>query len=169
MAAPATEASAGPSFTVGTRKSNLALIQTQYVADSLAAANSGTSFPVAHMTTKADANQTTPLHLLAPYSSTTPAKSIWTDELESALLDGRFDILVHSCKDVPTLLREGCEIACLLERHDPRDALVIKAGLDYKSLDELPEGSVVGTGSVRRVAQLKRAYPGLRFEDMVSS
>lgn len=155
-----------PTLTVGTRKSNLALIQTQHVADALAAVNPGTAFPVAHMTTKADANQTTPLHLLAPYSSKTPAKSIWTDELESALLDGRFDILVHSCKDVPTAIRDGCEVACLLKRHDPRDALVIKAGLGFKSLDELPAGSVVGTGSVRRVAQLKRAYPALKFEDM---
>jgi hydroxymethylbilane synthase len=155
-------------FVVGTRKSNLALIQTQHVADSLAAANAGKAFPVSHMTTKADANQSTPLHLLAPYSSSTPAKSIWTDELESALLDGRFDLLVHSCKDVPTLIREGCEVAALLERHDPRDALVVKEGLPYKSLDEMPAGSVIGTGSVRRVAQLKRAYPNLRFEDMVS-
>lgn len=155
-------------FVVGTRKSNLALIQTQYVADSLASANGGKSFPVSHMTTKADANQTTPLHLLAPYSSSTPAKSIWTDELESALLDGRFDLLVHSCKDVPTAIRPGCEIAAQLERHDPRDALVVKAGLPYKSLDELPAGSIVGTGSVRRVAQLKRAYPKLKFDDMVS-
>ncbi|KLT44290.1 hypothetical protein CC85DRAFT_283802 [Cutaneotrichosporon oleaginosum] len=153
-------------FVVGTRKSNLALIQTQHVADSLAAANAGKAFPVHHMTTKADANQSTPLHLLAPYNSATPAKSIWTDELESALLDGRFDLLVHSCKDVPTLIREGCEVAALLERHDPRDALVVKQGLPYKSLDEMPAGSIIGTGSVRRVAQLKRAYPKLRFEDM---
>ncbi|BEJ14810.1 hypothetical protein CspHIS471_0405770 [Cutaneotrichosporon sp. HIS471] len=153
-------------FVVGTRKSNLALIQTGHVADALAAANSGKTFPVAHMTTKADANQSTPLHLLAPYNSAIPAKSIWTDELESALLDGRFDLLVHSCKDVPTLIREGCEIAAMLERHDPRDALVVKEGLSYKSLDEMPAGSIIGTGSVRRVAQLKRAYPNLRFEDM---
>lgn len=156
------------SFTVGTRKSNLALIQTHHVADALGAANPGTAFPVMDMTTVGDRNQTTPLHLLSPYNSAQPAKSLWTDELEAALLDGRMDILVHSCKDVPTLLQDGCEIAALPERHDPRDAFVVKAGLKYKSLDELPAGSVIGTGSVRRIAQLRRAYPQLKFDDMVS-
>lgn len=153
---------------VGTRKSNLALIQTHMVADALASANEGTAFPVVDMTTAGDRNQTTPLHLLSPYNSTTPAKSLWTDELESALLDGRMDLLVHSCKDVPTTIRQGCEIGALLERHDPRDAFVVKAGLHYKTIDELPAGAVVGTGSVRRVAQLSRAYPHLKFADMVS-
>jgi hypothetical protein len=115
-----------------------------------------------------DRNQTTPLHLLSPYNSAQPAKSLWTDELEAALLDGRMDILVHSCKDVPTLLKDGCEIAALPQRHDPRDALVVKAGLPYTSLDQLPDGAVIGTGSVRRIAQLRRAYPALKFDDMVS-
>lgn len=164
MAAPKT----ADTFVVGTRKSNLALTQTQYVADMLALRNSA-QFPVRHMTTVGDRNQTTPLHLLQPYQSGQPAKSLWTDELEAALLDGRFDVLVHSCKDVPTLLREGCEIACLLERHDPRDALVVKKGLEYKSLKDLPKGAVIGTGSVRRIAQLSRAYPDLKFADMVST
>lgn len=163
MAAPKT----ADTFVVGTRKSNLALTQTQFVADSLALKNSA-QFPVRHMTTVGDRNQTTPLHLLQPYQSNQPAKSLWTDELEAALLDGRFDVLVHSCKDVPTLLRDGCEIACLLERHDPRDALVVKKGLEYKSLKDLPKGAVIGTGSVRRIAQLSRAYPDLKFADMVS-
>lgn len=155
------------SLTVGTRKSNLALIQTHQVADKLAEANPGVSFSVMDMTTVGDRNQTTPLHLLAPYNSNQPAKSLWTDELEGALLDGRMDLLVHSCKDVPTVLRDGCEIAALLERHDPRDAFVVKRGLDYKSLDDLPAGSIIGTGSVRRIAQLRRAYPHLKFNDMV--
>lgn len=113
-----------------------------------------------------DKNQTTPLHLLSPYSSTQPAKSLWTDELEAKLLAGDLDLIVHSCKDVPTVLKEEFEIACLLEREDPRDGVAIKAGSGFTSLEELPEGSVVGTGSVRRVAQLKRAFPGLVFEDM---
>jgi hydroxymethylbilane synthase len=167
MAAPKSDSS----FIVGTRKSNLALVQTQFVADALAAASvaAGTpaTFPVVHMTTVGDRNQTTPLHLLSPYNSAQPAKSLWTDELEAALLDGRMDLLVHSCKDVPTTIREGCEVAALLERHDPRDAFVVKQGLEYKSLDDLPAGAVIGTGSVRRIAQLRRAYPHLKFDDMV--
>ncbi|KAL7421804.1 porphobilinogen deaminase [Cryptotrichosporon argae] len=169
MSSPSTAigaASAPTTFSIGTRRSNLALVQTNLVASALGSANPSASFPVVSMSTVGDRNQTTPLHLLSPYSSSQPAKSLWTDELEAALLRGTFDMLVHSCKDVPTALRDGCEIAALLEREDPRDALVVKLGLDYKSLDDLPDGSVVGTGSVRRVAQLKRAYPQLKFDDM---
>ena len=156
-------------FILGTRKSQLALVQTQLVADSLAAVNAPRKFTVEWMTTLGDRNQQTPLHLLTPYSQQQPAKSLWTDELEAKLQTGHFDLLVHSLKDVPTTLKEGFEIACIPQREDPADALVVKKGLDYKTLDDLPDGSIVGTGSVRRVAQLKRAYPTLRFEDMVSS
>lgn len=56
-----------------------------------------------------------------------------------------------------------------MQREDPRDAVVMREGSAYKTLDQLPDGSVVGTGSVRRVAQLKRAFPGLKFDDMVSA
>ena len=94
--------------------------------------------------------------------------SLWTTELEDALFDGDLDILVHSLKDVPTKLKEGCEIVPLLEREDRRDCLVVKNGLAYRSLRDLPPGSVVGTGSVRRVAQMKRRFPLLVFKDVVS-
>jgi len=67
---------------------------------------------------------------------------------------------------MPTTLPEGCALGAITEREDPRDAVVMKASLDYKSLDELPEGSVVGTSSVRRIAQLRRAYPHLHFADV---
>ncbi|KAK8865953.1 porphobilinogen deaminase [Kwoniella newhampshirensis] len=202
-------------FVLGTRKSQLALVQTGHVADALRelhtsaysrdddddlkisshddcastpdielpAAERGVqdgtsmemekpyfpqpySFSVEWMTTVGDRNQTTPLHLLSPYSSTQPAKSLWTDELEARLIHGHFDMLVHSFKDVPTVLKDGCEIGCVVQREDPRDALVVKKGLSYKRLEDLPDGSIVGTGSVRRVAQLKRAFPNLVFEDM---
>ena len=76
-------------------------------------------------------------------------------------------MLVHSLKDVPTTLPDGCELGAILKREDPVDSLVMKTGLDYKSLDELPDGSVVGTSSVRRVAQLRRLYPKLKFADVV--
>jgi hydroxymethylbilane synthase len=156
------------SYTVGTRKSALALVQTHLVADALAHLHPGTSFPVVHSTTIGDRNQSTPLHLLSPYSSSQPAKSLWTDELEALLAKGDFDLLVHSLKDVPTTLKEGFEIAACMKREDPRDAFVVREGLGYKRIEDLPKGSVIGTGSVRRVAQLKRAFPGLKFEDMVS-
>lgn len=163
---PSTFPRALTSFVLGTRKSNLALIQTHMVCDTLSALHPGCNFSVEWMTTVGDRNQQTPLHLLTPYSQQQPAKSLWTDELEARMMSLGFDLIVHSLKDVPTTLKEGCEIACMLEREDPRDALVVKQGLDYKTLDDLPDGSIVGTGSVRRVAQLKRAYPKLRFEDM---
>ncbi len=156
-------------FILGTRKSNLALIQTHLVVSSLSDFHPFLEFLVESLTTVGDRNQITPLQLLTPYSQQQPAKSLWTDELEARLTNGHFDLLVHSLKDVPTSLKEGCEIGAMLKREDPRDCLVVKAGEEerFRSLEDLPEGSVVGTGSVRRVAQLKRRFPGLRFEDMV--
>lgn len=113
------------------------------------------------MSTEGDKNQSQALYLLG-------GKALWTKELEVALKEGLVDMLVHCCKDVPTTLPDGCELGAVLEREDPVDSLVVKKGLGYKSLEELPEGSVVGTSSVRRVAQLKRAFPGLKFADVVS-
>ncbi|KAH7103499.1 porphobilinogen deaminase [Auriculariales sp. MPI-PUGE-AT-0066] len=92
--------------------------------------------------------------------------SIWTTELEDALIAGELDLLVHALKDCPTTVREGCEIIPILDRENSTDCLVVKAGLKYTSLDELPEGSLVGTGSIRRIAQLKKRYPGLKFQDL---
>lgn len=107
-----------------------------------------------------DKNQTQPLYLLG-------GKALWTKELEVALLDKTVDAIVHSLKDVPTSFPDGCDLGAVLEREDPSDALVVKAGLDYLTLDEMPEGSVIGTSSVRRVAQLRKMYPKLKFADIV--
>jgi hydroxymethylbilane synthase len=104
-------------------------------------------------------NKVTPLYQF-------DAKALWTRELEVALLEGEIDMIVHSLKDMPTTLPEGCALGAITEREDPRDAVVMKSSLKYKSLDELPEGSVVGTSSVRRIAQLRRAYPHLHFADV---
>jgi hydroxymethylbilane synthase len=157
-------------FVLGTRKSALALVQADLVAEALRALYPSPTydFPIKSMSTVGDRNQTTPLHLLAAYSPNHPAKSLWTDELEASLMTGGMDMIVHALKDVPTTLKDGCEIACMLEREDPRDAFVGREGLEYKKLEDLPDGSVVGTGSVRRVAQLRRKFPNLKFEDMVS-
>lgn len=75
-------------------------------------------------------------------------------------------MIVHSLKDMPTQLPAGCVLGCIMDRADARDALVVKTGLEYKSIAELPEGSVVGTSSVRRSAQVKRRYPHLVFKDV---
>lgn len=111
------------------------------------------------MSTMGDKNQVTALHEFG-------AKSLWTHELEAHLLEGKLDFIVHCLKDMPTQLPPNCTIGCIMEREDPRDAVVMKASLDYKTLLELPPGSVVGTSSVRRSAQVKRLYPHLKFKDV---
>lgn len=151
---------------LGTRRSNLAHCQTSLVRSALLPLHPSFDYIISSHSTVGDKNQNTPLHLLSPYSSAQPAKSLWTEELEAKLLKEELDLIVHSCKDVPTTLGEDFEIACSPEREDPRDGVAMKEGLPYKTLEDLPAGSVVGTGSVRRVAQLKRAFPGLVFQDM---
>jgi hydroxymethylbilane synthase len=146
-------------FRIGTRKSKLARIQTEMIATALQYLYPDHTFPVQPMSTMGDMNKVTPLYQF-------DAKALWTRELEVALLEGEIDMIVHSLKDMPTTLPEGCALGAITEREDPRDAVVMKASLDYKSLAELPEGSVVGTSSVRRIAQLRRAYPHLHFADV---
>ena len=90
-------------------------------------------------------------------------KGLFVKELETALEDGRADIAVHSLKDVPMDLPGGFALACVLEREDPRDALVSPR---YASLAELPQGAVVGTSSLRRVVLLRALRPDLRIEPL---
>ena len=111
------------------------------------------------MATMGDKNQVTALHEFG-------AKSLWTHELEAQLLEGKLDLIVHCLKDMPTQLPPKCVIGCIMEREDPRDVVIMKPTLPYKTLAELPDGSVVGTSSVRRSAQVKRKYPGLKFKDV---
>ncbi|WP_256354724.1 MULTISPECIES: hydroxymethylbilane synthase [unclassified Variovorax] len=90
-------------------------------------------------------------------------KGLFVKELELALEEGRADIAVHSLKDVPMELPDGFTLTCVLEREDPRDALVSPR---HASLDELPEGAVVGTSSLRRVVLLQELRPDLRIEPL---
>ncbi|KZT08909.1 porphobilinogen deaminase [Laetiporus sulphureus 93-53] len=146
-------------FTLASRASELARIQTNIVRDALAAQNPSTTFETSFMSTGGDKNQSQALYLLG-------GKALWTKELEVALREREVDMLVHSFKDVPTELPEGCEIAGVMERENPVDCLIVRKDKEWKSLDDLPDGSVVGTSSVRRVAQLKRRYPKLVFKDV---
>lgn len=146
-------------FRIGTRKSKLARIQTELIATALQYLYPDHTFPVQPMSTLGDLNKVTPLYQF-------DAKALWTRELEVALLEGEIDMIVHSLKDMPTTLPEGCALGAITEREDPRDAVVMKSSLNYKSLDELPEGSIVGTSSIRRIAQLRRAHPHLFFADI---
>ncbi len=90
-------------------------------------------------------------------------KGLFTKELEVALLDGRADLAVHSLKDVPMELPEGFALAAVLRREDPRDAFVSPR---YASLEELPEGAVLGTSSLRRAAQIRRRHPRLQVRPL---
>jgi len=155
----------GRKFTLASRASQLAQIQTNTVLASLEALfpvalsnDTNPSFTTSFMATAGDKNQSQALYLLG-------GKALWTKELEVALLEKEVDMLIHSFKDVPTTLPDGCVIGAILEREDPVDSLVVKRGETWKTLEELPAGSVVGTSSVRRVAQLKRKFPELKFLD----
>jgi hydroxymethylbilane synthase len=88
-------------------------------------------------------------------------KSLFTKDLEDALRNGGVDFVVHSLKDLPTSLPVGMAIGAVLEREDPRDALVLNEDHAGKTLQTLPKGSIIGTSSLRRSAQLARYYPHL--------
>ncbi|EAU37056.1 porphobilinogen deaminase [Aspergillus terreus NIH2624] len=158
-----TSGAANPSpkttFTIGTRKSKLALLQTDLVQAALQKAWPQYSFRIHSRETAGDQNTT-----IALRDFTT--KNLWTQELEDLLIAGDVDLIVHSLKDVPTLLPPSCTLGPMLKREDTRDVLVVKKGLSYKSLDDLPAGSVVGTSSIRRTAQLARRYPHLKIIDV---
>ncbi|KAF9455384.1 porphobilinogen deaminase [Collybia nuda] len=159
-------ASSSRTFTLASRASQLAQIQTNIVLASLQARfpppsefQAGPRFATSFMATAGDKNQSQALYLVG-------GKAFWTKELEVALNEGAVDMIIHSLKDVPTTLPDGLVIGAILQREDPADSLVVKSGAAWKSLEELPEGSVIGTSSVRRVAQLKRKFPGLKFLDV---
>jgi len=139
---------------LASRSSQLAQIQTNIVLDTLKGAFPERAFGTAFMSTQGDKDLSRALYLLG-------GKSLWTKELEVALLKGEVDMLVHSLKDVPTAMPEGCALGAILEREYGEDSLVVKKGYTVDgrtvhTLDDLPAGAVIGTSSVRRVAQLKR-------------
>ncbi|KAI1767460.1 porphobilinogen deaminase [Hypoxylon sp. FL1150] len=146
---------------VGTRKSALALKQADYVVSALSKLHPTVNFEVRGMHSAADKDKVTALYKFG-------GKGLWTNELEAELSAGDLDMIVHSLKDMPTSLPEGLVLACITPREDPRDVVVVKKALEekYKTLADLPEGAVVGTSSVRRMAQIRRRYPHLRFKDM---
>lgn len=166
MATPATEASASSTtIKIGTRESALAMKQTHIVVAALEALHPTLTFSIHAVKTMGDKDQTTPLYNFG-------GKGLWTSELEAKLAGGDVDMIVHSLKDMPTTLPDGCVLGCVTRREDPRDVVVLKRGLvereDAKmaGLKDLPAGAVIGTSSVRRIAQLRRIYPALEFQDV---
>ncbi len=136
---------------LGTRASRLARSQSQQVADRLTELT-GRTVELVDIVTKGDST-TAPLHTLG-------GQGVFTSALREALLDGQIDFAVHSLKDLPTAPADGLTLAAIPERVDPRDALVARDGL---TLAELPTGSKVGTGSLRRSAQIRALGLGVEL------
>ncbi|CAH0718509.1 unnamed protein product, partial [Brenthis ino] len=144
---------------VGSRQSELALIQTNFVIDCLKKMYPEKEFTIVKMTTLGDRILNVSLPKIGE-------KSLFTKDLEDALRNDSVDFVVHSLKDLPTSLPEGLTIGAVLEREDPRDALVLREDVKDLTLSTLPEGSVIGTSSLRRTAQLRGSYPHLTVSDV---
>ena len=141
---------------VATRKSALAMAQTTMVAEAIVKANPGTSYELVSMTTEGDRR-------LDKSLASFGGKGVFIKELEVALLEGRADIAVHSLKDMPAEVLPEFKLAAVLHREDPRDAFVARGGVDGCKFMELPAGARIGTGSIRRVVQLKALRPDLEY------
>jgi len=149
-----TERTALPPITIATRESRLALWQAEHVQALLRAR--GHTVNLLGMTTLGD-------QILDRSLSKVGGKGLFVKELETALEDGRAHIAVHSLKDVPMVLPEGFALACVMEREDPRDAFVSPR---YARLQDLPQGAVVGTSSLRRQVLLHALRPDLKIEPL---
>ncbi len=141
---------------IATRKSPLALWQANFVKDRLEALHPQLQVELVPMSTQGDKILDTPLAKVG-------GKGLFVKELETAMLEGRADIAVHSMKDVPVEFPEGLGLHTICEREDPRDAFVSNR---FKAIAELPQGAVVGTSSLRRQCQLRAARPDLVIRDL---
>src|SRR6476661_8222761 len=142
---------------IGTRSSELALRQARIVQSALL--DRGVESELVTYRTLGDKRLDEPL-------STIGAKGLFTKELEVDLRKGKTDLAVHSLKDLPTDSPPGLVVAAVLEREDPRDALVLNRDIMGQSLDDLPPGSRVGTSSLRRRAQLLALRPDLDVAEL---
>ena len=141
---------------IATRKSPLALWQANFVKDRLEALYPDLRVELVPMSTQGDKILDTPLAKVG-------GKGLFVKELETAMLEGRADIAVHSMKDVPVEFPEGLGLHTICEREDPRDAFVSNR---FDRIDALPQGAVVGTSSLRRQCQLRAARPDLVIRDL---
>ena len=142
------------SYIIGTRGSGLALWQAHAVEAAILDAKPGSDVEVRIISTKGDRVLDKPLEQIGD-------KGLFTKELEAALIDGEVDLCVHSMKDVPAELPDGCMIGAMLPRADVRDVLACGPRISASSLDEVPAGSRIGTGSLRRTAQLRALFPNI--------
>ena len=145
-----------PIIRIATRHSPLAMWQAHFVKDALLKHHPELTVELLPMKTKGDKILDTPLAKVG-------GKGLFVKELEVAMLEGRADIAVHSMKDVPVDFPEGLGLKVICEREDPRDAFVSNT---YKNIDDLPQGAVVGTSSLRRQCQIRNLRPDLVIKDL---
>ncbi|GMA52338.1 porphobilinogen deaminase [Alicyclobacillus contaminans] len=138
---------------VASRRSELAMTQTQWVLRTLQARHPNLEVEIVPVVTKGD-------RILDISLSKVGGKGLFVSEIEACLLSGEADFAVHSLKDVPATLAPGLQLSAIPKREDPRDALICRSAT---SLRALPKGAVIGTSSLRRVAQLAAHRPDLRF------
>ena len=144
---------------IATRKSALALAQTTMAADAIVAANAAAeplTYELVSMTTEGDRR-------LDKSLASFGGKGVFIKELEIALLEGRADIAIHSLKDMPAEVLPQFKLAAVLKREDPRDAFLSRGGANGVHFMDLPVGARIGTGSIRRVVQLKAIRPDLEY------
>jgi hydroxymethylbilane synthase len=145
-----------PLLKIGTRGSPLALAQAHAARDALAAAHpelaEDGAMSIEVIKTTGDSVQDRPLSEIG-------GKGLFTREIDDAQTGGAIDIAVHSMKDVPTVLEDGLVLTCIMPREDVRDAFI---SVKYRSFDELPEGAVIGSASLRRAAQILSRYPHVK-------
>jgi hydroxymethylbilane synthase len=144
---------------IGSRKSQLALVQTYWVQEQLQKAFPDRTFEVHTMSTQGD-------KILDVALAKIGDKGLFTKELEVGMLKQEIDFAVHSLKDLPTRLPEGLMLGSVTARENPADALVLHPKYKDKQIDTLPEGAVIGTSSLRRLAQLRYHFPHLSFKDV---
>lgn len=151
-----TTPSAPQTLVIATRASRLALWQARHVRDRLLALYPDCKIELLDLSTRGD-------EILDRSLSKVGGKGLFVKELETALLDGRAHLAVHSLKDVPVELGPPFALAAILDREDPLDAWVSN---DYARIEDLPKGAVVGTSSLRREAQLREHHPHLRVQGL---
>jgi hydroxymethylbilane synthase len=144
---------------IGSRKSQLALVQTHWVQAQLQQLYPERAFEVCTMSTQGD-------NILDVALAKIGDKGLFTKELEVAMIRQETDLAVHSLKDLPTHLPEGLTLGAITERVDPADALVIHPKYQDRQVETLPAGAVIGTSSLRRLAQLRYHFPHLTFKDI---
>ncbi|MEC5270772.1 hydroxymethylbilane synthase [Caldifermentibacillus hisashii] len=139
---------------VGSRRSKLAMTQTNWVIDQLKRIGAPFTFELKEIVTKGD-------EILNVTLSKVGGKGLFVKEIEQAMLKKEIDIAVHSMKDMPAVLPDGLVIGTIPEREDPRDVLISK---ENRSLRDLPAGAIVGTSSLRRKAQILNIRPDLEIK-----